>query len=75
MSTPDRPITVNAFDPGLMPGTGLVRNYGPAVRLAWTVWGRSCVGSCGPFRPIFTTPTNPVEPWPGSCSILRLEST
>ena len=39
MSTPDRPITVNAFDPGLMPGTGLVRNYGPAVRLAWTVVG------------------------------------
>lgn len=26
---------VNAFDPGLMPGTGLARDYGPVVRLLW----------------------------------------
>jgi NAD(P)-dependent dehydrogenase (short-subunit alcohol dehydrogenase family) len=28
-------ITVNAFDPGLMPGTGLAREYPPVVRFAW----------------------------------------
>lgn len=28
-------VTVNAFDPGLMPGSGLARNYSPAQRLAW----------------------------------------
>lgn len=30
-----RGITVNAFDPGLMPGSGLARGYSPALRLAW----------------------------------------
>jgi NAD(P)-dependent dehydrogenase (short-subunit alcohol dehydrogenase family) len=39
MSTPDRPITVNAFDPGLMPGTGLARSYGPAAQFAWNTLG------------------------------------
>jgi light-dependent protochlorophyllide reductase len=28
-------ITVNAFDPGLMPGTGLARDYGRVARFAW----------------------------------------
>jgi hypothetical protein len=28
-------VTVNAFDPGLMPGSGLAREYGPLQRLAW----------------------------------------
>jgi light-dependent protochlorophyllide reductase len=28
-------ITVNAFDPGLMPGTGLARDYGMMARFAW----------------------------------------
>lgn len=30
-----RLITVNAFDPGLMPGTGLARDYGRVARFAW----------------------------------------
>ncbi|QRY50136.1 SDR family NAD(P)-dependent oxidoreductase [Mycolicibacterium septicum] len=30
-----RGVTVNAFDPGLMPGSGLARNYGSVQRLAW----------------------------------------
>lgn len=29
-------VTVNAFDPGLMPGTGLARSYGPAARWLWS---------------------------------------
>jgi NAD(P)-dependent dehydrogenase (short-subunit alcohol dehydrogenase family) len=28
-------ITVNAFDPGMMPGTELARDYSPAMRLGW----------------------------------------
>ena len=30
-------ITVNAFDPGLMPGTGLARDYPAIARFAWYV--------------------------------------
>jgi NAD(P)-dependent dehydrogenase (short-subunit alcohol dehydrogenase family) len=30
-----RGITVNVFDPGLMPGSGLARDYPPVQRLAW----------------------------------------
>ena len=32
---PDKGLTVNAFDPGLMPGTGLAREYSPVLRAAW----------------------------------------
>ncbi|KAI0428021.1 dehydrogenase/reductase [Xylaria sp. FL1042] len=32
---PDRGITINAFDPGLMPGTGLAREAGCVARFAW----------------------------------------
>jgi NAD(P)-dependent dehydrogenase (short-subunit alcohol dehydrogenase family) len=29
------PLAANAFDPGLMPGTGLARDYRPVQRLVW----------------------------------------
>jgi NAD(P)-dependent dehydrogenase (short-subunit alcohol dehydrogenase family) len=29
------PITVNGFDPGLVPGSGLARDYAPALRFVW----------------------------------------
>lgn len=32
LSTDAAPITVNAFDPGFMPGTGLARDYGAGAR-------------------------------------------
>ncbi|MFD1957279.1 SDR family NAD(P)-dependent oxidoreductase [Paenibacillus thailandensis] len=32
---PDLRIAVNAFNPGMMPGTGLARSYGRLARLAW----------------------------------------
>ncbi|OTA95922.1 hypothetical protein M434DRAFT_68456 [Hypoxylon sp. CO27-5] len=32
---PERGISVNAFDPGLMPGTGLAREANPILRFAW----------------------------------------
>jgi light-dependent protochlorophyllide reductase len=31
----DRRLTVNGFDPGLVPGSGLARDYPPALRLVW----------------------------------------
>jgi light-dependent protochlorophyllide reductase len=36
-----RNLTVNAFDPGLVPGSGLARNYPPALRF---IWGRILPG-------------------------------
>ncbi len=35
VGTSGQSITVNAFDPGLMPGTGLARDYGRLARFAW----------------------------------------
>ncbi len=49
-STPDRPISVNAFDPGLMPGTGLARGYGPAARFAWNLLGPLLLWTLRPFH-------------------------
>jgi NAD(P)-dependent dehydrogenase (short-subunit alcohol dehydrogenase family) len=37
------PITVNAFDPGLMPGTGLARDASPVERLLWRTLLRGLV--------------------------------
>ena len=48
--TPDRHITVNAFDPGLMPGTGLARTYGPAARFAWHTLGPVLSWALRPFH-------------------------
>jgi light-dependent protochlorophyllide reductase len=42
-----RAITVNAFDPGLMPGTGLARDYGRFARFAW----RFVLPALRPFVP------------------------
>jgi len=36
-STPEHPITVNAFDPGMTPGTELSRDYGALMRFGWNV--------------------------------------
>ncbi|MBD2560451.1 MULTISPECIES: SDR family NAD(P)-dependent oxidoreductase [Nostoc] len=35
-SNQQHPITVNTFDPGLMPGTGIIRDYDLIKRFAWT---------------------------------------
>lgn len=35
-STKQRPITVNAFDPGMMPGSGLARDYDLLQRFGWS---------------------------------------
>jgi NAD(P)-dependent dehydrogenase (short-subunit alcohol dehydrogenase family) len=35
LSNAARPITMNAFDPGLVPGSGLARDYPPVLRFLW----------------------------------------
>lgn len=35
VSTNQNRVTANAFNPGLMPGTGLARDYSPIQRFAW----------------------------------------
>lgn len=35
LSTAETPITVNAFDPGAVPGTGLARDHAPLARFVW----------------------------------------
>lgn len=35
LSNGDRRLTVNGFDPGLVPGSGLARDYAPALRFVW----------------------------------------
>jgi len=39
----ERGITVNAFNPGLMPGTGLIRDAGAVSRLLWRTVARGLV--------------------------------
>jgi NAD(P)-dependent dehydrogenase (short-subunit alcohol dehydrogenase family) len=35
LKAPERRLAINAFDPGLMPGTGLAREYGAVQRWLW----------------------------------------
>jgi NAD(P)-dependent dehydrogenase (short-subunit alcohol dehydrogenase family) len=35
LTSRDHPISVNAFEPGLVPGSGLAREYRPALRWVW----------------------------------------
>jgi len=35
LSTAARPVTVNGYDPGLVPGSGLARDYPPVLRFVW----------------------------------------
>jgi len=35
LSTETRPLSVNAYEPGLVPGSGLAREYPPALRFVW----------------------------------------
>ncbi|WP_328411649.1 SDR family NAD(P)-dependent oxidoreductase [Nocardia sp. NBC_00403] len=46
-----RGITVNAFDPGLMPGTGLARDAGKIGQLLWRTAARALVALPGVHTP------------------------
>jgi NAD(P)-dependent dehydrogenase (short-subunit alcohol dehydrogenase family) len=48
----DRRLTVNGFDPGLVPGSGLARDYAPALRF---VWNRVLPGVARLLSPVVPT--------------------
>jgi NAD(P)-dependent dehydrogenase (short-subunit alcohol dehydrogenase family) len=51
LSTAERPLTVNAYEPGLVPGSGLARDYPPALRLLWNVVFPGIARAVSPFVP------------------------
>ncbi|MEE8556722.1 MAG: hypothetical protein V3T14_02435, partial [Myxococcota bacterium] len=53
LSTPDRPVTVNTFEPGLVPGSGLARDYS---RVAQFIWYRIL-----PVLTLFTSKVNTAD--------------
>ncbi|RYP65664.1 hypothetical protein DL769_006243 [Monosporascus sp. CRB-8-3] len=64
---PDRGITVNAFDPGLMPGSGLAREYSPLLRF---VWNKIMPRTMPLLRAVFTP--NIHKPSESAASLVRL---
>ena len=50
LASADRPITANAYDPGLVPGSGLARDYPPALR--W-LWNRVLPGVARVLTPVY----------------------
>jgi NAD(P)-dependent dehydrogenase (short-subunit alcohol dehydrogenase family) len=67
----DGRLTVNAFDPGLVPGSGLARDYTAALRFAWNrvlpAW-RAC---CRAPSPASARRASRVPRWRSSSSIRR----
>jgi light-dependent protochlorophyllide reductase len=50
-----RRITVNAWEPGLVPGSGLARDYHPALRAIWDYVGPPLAGVVSTFYPGVST--------------------
>ena len=61
-------ITVNAFDPGLVPGSGLARDYPPYLRF---VWDRILPGVASMLSPVLPT-INPA--WKSGHALAQLVS-
>lgn len=55
LSRGDRTIAVNAFDPGLVPGSGLAREYHPALRLIWNTAMPALAAAMTSFVPSVST--------------------
>jgi light-dependent protochlorophyllide reductase len=51
----DRTIAINAFDPGLVPGSGLAREYHPALRLVWNTAMPALASALTSFVPSIST--------------------
>ena len=51
----DKPLTVNGFDPGLVPGSGLARDYSPGLRFVWDRVLPGVSRILNPFVPQFST--------------------
>ncbi len=67
-STPEKSITANAFNPGLMPGTGLARDYSPLQRFAWN-YLLPVIRPIARFFMPMNNVVNLVEPWRSVCLI------
>lgn len=63
LSSAARPLTVNAYDPGLVPGSGLARDY--PVPLRW-IWNRILPGVARLLSPVLPT----INPAPKSGAAL-----
>jgi NAD(P)-dependent dehydrogenase (short-subunit alcohol dehydrogenase family) len=53
----ERPLSVNAFEPGLVPGSGLAREYPPALRWVWL----RVLPAVARFATRFTPAINPAD--------------
>ncbi|MBI1814961.1 MAG: SDR family NAD(P)-dependent oxidoreductase [Deltaproteobacteria bacterium] len=63
LSNAEHRLTVNAFDPGLVPGSGLARDYPPALRF---IWDRILPGVARLLSPLVST----INPAPKSGAAL-----
>jgi NAD(P)-dependent dehydrogenase (short-subunit alcohol dehydrogenase family) len=50
-----RPVTVNGWEPGLVPASGLARDYPPALKFIWDRILPFVTGSLSPFIPSLST--------------------
>ena len=50
-----RPVTVNAWEPGLVPGSGLARDYPPVLRFIWDRILPAVTGALSPLIPSLST--------------------
>ena len=55
LSQDEKSLTVNGFDPGLVPGSGLARDYPPALRFVWDRLLPGVSKMLNPFIPQFST--------------------
>ncbi len=51
LSTADRPLSVNAYEPGLVPGSGLGRDYPAPLRFVWNYVLPGIARAVSPFVP------------------------
>jgi NAD(P)-dependent dehydrogenase (short-subunit alcohol dehydrogenase family) len=63
LTSEERPLTVNGYDPGLVPGSGLARDYPPVLRF---VWDRVLPGLARVLSPVLPT----INPAPKSGAAL-----
>jgi len=57
LTSKERPLSVNAFEPGLVPGSGLAREYPPALRWVWL----RVLPAVARFATRFTPSINPAD--------------
>jgi NAD(P)-dependent dehydrogenase (short-subunit alcohol dehydrogenase family) len=69
LTSKDRPLSVNAYEPGLVPGSGLAREYPPALRWVWL----RVLPAVARFATRFTPAINPADKAGGALARLVLD--